>query len=314
VRPIRCELKEAACFAPVSAGYLKATRWFALDARAWKEGNKPRFRLDEDTGEIVVEAPNGLRYVGFDRPVKPSDECVDFREFWARGPAPKEARLGDAEVLRKALIAVEKDRSRGEAARAGVLDVKLRALDDEGLQSVGDARTLLALREFVRTWRQSAVVRDWDDPTAFLPMDTRKLDEIVADAMKQPAKQARLTFVDLTAPPGGRTAKVAGYAVRALETPEARRVKVLVGSSDAVRVWVNGELVLKSLSRRVARPDQDSAAVELRKGSNTVVVEVSQADGDWGFYFRVEDEKTGRKLRVGGNGEMVPLPGTKTRN
>ena len=69
-------------------------------------------------------------------------------------------------------------------------------------------------------------------------------------------------------------------------------------------VQIDGQPV--TLKLRPAKKDEDAATVELRAGVNAIVVEVAQMDGDWGFYFRLEDDKGG-KLRLGPKGELVPL-------
>src|SRR5207253_5976545 len=128
----------------------------------------------------------------------------------------------------------------------------------------------------------------------------------VEDADRTEPLTARSAFVEFGPRFPGKVNKVAGYAVRTVEVDQARTVKLRAGSSDALRVWVNGRLVIETLKLRPAKKDEDEAAVELRPGVNVIVVEVAQMDGDWGFYFRLEDDRGG-KLRVGTKGELIPL-------
>lgn len=71
--------------------------------------------------------------------------------------------------------------------------------------------------------------------------------------------------------------------------------------------WVSGS---DGEVLRAAKPDEDSAKVELRAGVNSIVVEVSQADTAWGLYLRLQDE-AGRKLRLTDVGTLEPLEGVE---
>jgi cellulose synthase operon protein C len=91
------------------------------------------------------------------------------------------------------------------------------------------------------------------------------------------------------------------YAVTFVESPEARDVAVRVGSTGAVKVWVNGAL---ALARDVYRPvhlDQDAGAARLRAGWNRVLVKSCTNGGRWGLFVRLTD-RAGR-----------PLPGLKVK-
>jgi len=125
-QPLRFAEREVACFAPVSAAYLKGSRWFALDERPYRDAGRPSVRLDDDSGELVVEADNGVRYIGLDV----RGEAVDFRAYWDREP-PKEVRFREADLT----------------PRAKTTDVRLRVLDDQGLSRSVEAGPLLERRK-----------------------------------------------------------------------------------------------------------------------------------------------------------------------
>ena len=90
---------------------------------------------------------------------------------------------------------------------------------------------------------------------------------------------------------------VVAYAYCHVTVPKSIEAHVRLGSDDGIRVWVNGAEVLKRRVYRGAAPDQDSAAVHLRKGENRVMVKVDTDLGGWEFCLRFVD--------AGGN----PLPG-----
>jgi hypothetical protein len=83
---------------------------------------------------------------------------------------------------------------------------------------------------------------------------------------------------------------VLAYAACALYAPTARDGWLELGSDDGVQVWLNGEQVWNKDVYRVAVPGQDLLPVHLRQGWNQVLVKVGQAEGDWGFYFRLTDD------------------------
>lgn len=91
----------------------------------------------------------------------------------------------------------------------------------------------------------------------------------------------------------------AAYAVTWIECPKAMDVRMLVGSDDYVKVWINGEQVhTYATKRRNARPDQDVVTVTLRKGLNRVVVKTVDVVYDWCFFLRFASPR-GRDAVVG---------------
>jgi len=70
-------------------------------------------------------------------------------------------------------------------------------------------------------------------------------------------------------------------------------------------VWIAGRPVVARLRLRAARPDDESADVELSAGRHEMLVEVSQRNGGWGLYLRFEDAH-GAPLRLTDAGELVP--------
>ncbi len=93
------------------------------------------------------------------------------------------------------------------------------------------------------------------------------------------------------------------YLLSVLRCARPVSARLLTGSDDSLRVWVNGRLCQSRLALRPARPDEDRAPVELQAGDNLVLVEVSNATGGWGLFFRLEDA-AGRKLRVAPDGTV----------
>ena len=84
------------------------------------------------------------------------------------------------------------------------------------------------------------------------------------------------------------------YGSIALDTPREQHTIMLAGSDDAVKVWLNGELVHNNPVDRGARDFQDQFPVTLKKGTNILLVAVYERSGAWtGFFgFAADTEYT----------------------
>ena len=75
------------------------------------------------------------------------------------------------------------------------------------------------------------------------------------------------------------------YGSIALDSPREQKTRMLVGSDDAVKVWLNGELVHNNPVDRGAGDFQDQFSVTLKKGINTLLVAVYERGGGWSGFF-----------------------------
>jgi alpha-galactosidase len=62
-----------------------------------------------------------------------------------------------------------------------------------------------------------------------------------------------------------------------------------LGSDDGIKVWVNGTEIFRNDVSRGCEPDQEKVDLVLRKGENRFLMKVNNGDGDYAFYFRLED-------------------------
>ena len=79
-----------------------------------------------------------------------------------------------------------------------------------------------------------------------------------------------------------------GYTV--IISPDDRDVKMRFGSDDAIKVWVNGEVVLDNPVLRGSSGFQDTADVHLKKGPNTLLVKVCEQGGGWAGFVGFDDK------------------------
>ncbi len=77
------------------------------------------------------------------------------------------------------------------------------------------------------------------------------------------------------------------YAVAFVKSETAQPAAVRVGSDEALRVWWNGQEVVKRDVRRSLGWDQDVAGVNLNEGWNAVLLKVHDQTGAWAFRMRL---------------------------
>ncbi|MBI5480484.1 MAG: DUF3857 domain-containing protein [Deltaproteobacteria bacterium] len=110
-------------------------------------------------------------------------------------------------------------------------------------------------------------------------------------------------------------ANACAYAATFVQSPQAQEVAVRVGSSGAVKVWVNGAPALQRDVYRPVRFDQDAGAARLRKGWNRILVKSCTTSGRWGFFLRLTDRAgrpvAGLKVKADAalGAQAAPAPG-----
>ncbi|MBC8353308.1 MAG: serine hydrolase [Planctomycetes bacterium] len=91
------------------------------------------------------------------------------------------------------------------------------------------------------------------------------------------------------------------YAFANVHSEQATLGVLGIGSDDAVRIWLNGELLHDNWASRSLRQDDDLVPVKLRKGANQLLLKVLNRKYTWGFTCRVlSDELLARKFVTAG--------------
>ncbi|MBW2282900.1 MAG: DUF1549 domain-containing protein, partial [Deltaproteobacteria bacterium] len=85
----------------------------------------------------------------------------------------------------------------------------------------------------------------------------------------------------------------ATYLYRTITAPDARTLSLSLGSDDAVKVWLNQELVLDERVARGAAPDQNRIDLTLVAGENHLLMKVVNYGGEYAFTTRRADEAVG---------------------
>ncbi len=92
------------------------------------------------------------------------------------------------------------------------------------------------------------------------------------------------------------TEYVCAYAAVNVKAAEKQKVQFRVGSNDLVKIWLNGKQVWNwnNPSGRIISLDNDIIPVTLPAGRSRILLKVSNLGGNWGFCFRITDNKGDR--------------------
>ena len=82
-----------------------------------------------------------------------------------------------------------------------------------------------------------------------------------------------------------------GYAWTRVYSDINQKVRLLAGTDDGGKIWLNGKLVINVLKARAPRWGEDKAEVTLRKGVNWVLVKEENRRGGFGFYLDFVDKE-----------------------
>ena len=85
------------------------------------------------------------------------------------------------------------------------------------------------------------------------------------------------------------------YLRNRINSPADQQALLELGSDDAVKVWLNGQLVHANNTVRGVTPAEDKVAVQLKQGWNHLLVKVVNYAGGWGACLRLR-QPDGSKL------------------
>ena len=110
------------------------------------------------------------------------------------------------------------------------------------------------------------------------------------------------------------------YGSILLNAPREQETTMFVGSSDAVKVWINGALVHTNAIDRDAKDYQDTFSITLLAGDNVLLVAVYEKEGWWSGFFGLDaaaqyeeqlpgyqNQTTPRREDVNGDGKVSIL-------
>ena len=171
------------------------------------------------------------------------------------------------------------------------MNISFSMRDGTGRRAGVDLRALMK-GPFVTRWRLAPGTVPWPDTSRFPEISEDRLKKLTAAAIATPSRDAGGPFVDLLPwMSGSKTEKVSAYLVRRLVADRRMTVRIGTGSDDALRLWLDGQLVREVLALRGSVPDTEWTEVVLARGNHTLVAEVSQEFGGWGLHLRFTDDR-----------------------
>jgi hypothetical protein len=94
----------------------------------------------------------------------------------------------------------------------------------------------------------------------------------------------------------GQHEEVVAYAKTFVYSPHIKRVQFKIGSDDGIAVWLNEKQLLNVDVERPCELEQEIVKATLQRGVNCILLKITQRKGEWGFIFRITDEK-GKSLQ-----------------
>jgi len=103
--------------------------------------------------------------------------------------------------------------------------------------------------------------------------------------------------------------KVVAYAAIWIESDRIEEILMGIGSNDGMKVWFNGEMLIKVHKPRTVNVDDEYLKLKLNKGLNILLIKIEQGFGGWGFVLRPVDSETAwdqvqKNLNVAMNSEF----------
>jgi hypothetical protein len=85
----------------------------------------------------------------------------------------------------------------------------------------------------------------------------------------------------------GELEHAVAYAYAEIESPDEREMAFLVGSDDAMKIWINGKQVYRFWGGRAVYNRDDAFIATLSPGTNRVLIKVLNMTREWGFSFEI---------------------------
>jgi len=135
------------------------------------------------------------------------------------------------------------------------------------------------------TLQKVAFDKDYILPSgASQSVDTKKL--FIRDSSYQwQLVQVDNGIIDLTKTIGGNAFAIT-YAYARIDMPEELEFMLGVGSDDAVKIWVNGNLIHSNWAARGLNIDNDLIHIRFKKGRNDILVKIQNRGGSFAFTCR----------------------------
>ena len=175
--------------------------------------------------------------------------------------------------------------------RVAAADVRKEIKDQAG-KTLGEIE---ARKSYLADWEVAGPYMEKDKnysqlfDTAFGPEQPNA--EVAWRRMPISAEGQHPAYCDLLKELNGGEQRVA-YLRTKIESADSKPVTLEIFSDDGVKAWLNGKAVHSNNVARPIMPEPDRVNVTLAKGTNTLMLKVTQNNLPWGAVVRVREAKT----------------------
>jgi hypothetical protein len=224
-------------------------------------------------------------------------EVNDFGALELAGPCLQDAALRDeAAVTVLSIARLISGERYDEAAKA--IDLVAVAVGYVTIASkVDEARSAIdANAGFITSWQVAGPFgQEGKDVSALLDIAFTPETGDGAGAEWRALRTARAStpwVLDFT--PLDRAANRCVYVRTRVWSEVEQAARLELGSDDGLKVWLNGRVIHATNAARALKAGEDTVAVRLNAGWNTLLLKVTQGSGDWGACCRVRDPSGAR--------------------
>jgi HEAT repeat protein len=281
--------------------------------RVAREGKDAMCRISALRGYIDLVAMTGSM------PATEKVQCYKTAMSLASEPAEKKKVLGAlanvkaAEAIQFAASFLQNEQVKSEAASAVLLIAQNTYMDDAKPAKVALGQVVAAdvsneiKEQAKKTLDQigaaGSYLLDWEVAGPYMEQGKNysQLFDIPLGPEVQKAKVAwrkmpafatgkNVGYLDLLAELGGGEQRVA-YLRTQIESDELKPVTLEIFSDDGVKAWLNGRVIHSNNVARPISPEPDRVTTTLEKGTNTLMLKVTQNNLPWGAIVRVREAK-----------------------
>jgi hypothetical protein len=226
---------------------------------------RPEEKKQALAGLAKVQAPEALEMIG--------PFCQDEAVCGEAESAEISAALLLSPIARAAALEVlERIRTSGSTPH-------IRERAEKSLQAVREAHGYLGEWTYAGPYAEADRAYEWVHEHAF-PPEQPGAGEVAWRPLRYSSTERPWIF-DLTRL--DRENHRCVYVRTYLWADQDRAARLELGSDDALKAWLNGELVHEYLGIRPHSPQQDKASIQLKRGWNELLLKVTQASGGWAF-------------------------------
>ncbi|MFM7128017.1 MAG: HEAT repeat domain-containing protein, partial [bacterium] len=207
------------------------------------------------------------------------------------------ADMADARATRIYLTGLtEKSPQLRRASSAALAKISTEAATTLDLLASRKELPSTALPELRKIYNRPVPIKNWQIVGPFGKGDNSAIDASASIDFNQPMvgrKGAQLKWqkhaadgnrgmVDLAKLLGSEN-DIFAFGVADLKSDVDRKAIMTVGSDDTLTVWVNGRQVYEFANSRGFNPDADSVEIDLKAGSNRIIIKCGNNGGPWQF-------------------------------